>query len=330
MAEPFNKKQSLDTLYTTFGERYGLSVNKNTLSLNLYNDYKNKHFKYITNPEGESYTLDTRTNQRVNSAYKSKIRKELNSSFQAIINFNKISLDRAGKAFNLIDLKNQLSIAKDRGRFFTEAQQGDKPRRFDKPRYTYNKNGELVITGGQTQHYKIQKIKDLQEKVDNAEAKVNAVLPNRYNKALQIINSGLPNVKLNKSRASELLKIDKSESTGNVYEIESSESSALADEEYGYTGKIKANDNITGASTLSNNEVKKIKTPSNIPIVDEQVLVKDKAPAMHWADEILKKYPKSWLKSRVDDIDRAYPGFNDRAKQKLLVNPITQLELEAQ
>ena len=326
MAEPFNKKQSLDTLYTTFGERYGLSVNKNTLSLNLYKDYKNKHFKYITNPEGESYWLDERTNQKVTNAYKNKIRKELKSSWQAILNFNKISLDRAGKVFNLIDLKNQLSIAKDRGRFFTEAQQGDKPRRLDKPRYTYNKNGELVITGGQTQHYKIQRIKDLEEKVNNAEAKVNAVLPNRYNKALQIINSGLPNVKLNKSRASALLKINKigeSIAKENVSKIESSESSARADEEYGYTGKILANDNI------DSDQSKKVSTPDTIPIVDEQVLVKDKAPAMHWADEILKKYPKSWLKSRVDDIDRAYPGFDKLAKQKLLVNPITQLELEA-
>ena len=63
---------------------------------------------------------------------------------------------------------------------------------------------------------------------------------------------------------------------------------------------------------------------------EDKTLTKDKAPAMHWADEILKKYPKSWLKSRVGDIDRAYPGFNKLAKQRLLLNPITQLELEAQ
>ena len=62
---------------------------------------------------------------------------------------------------------------------------------------------------------------------------------------------------------------------------------------------------------------------------EDKTLTKDKAPAMHWADEILKKYPKSWLKSRVGDIDRAYPGFNEKAKQRLLLNPITQLELEA-
>jgi len=323
MAEPFNKKQSLDTLYKTFGDRYGIPVNRKTLSLGLYDDYEKKHFKYITNPEGESYWLDTRTNQRVNNAYKSKIRKELNSSFQAIINFNKISLDRAGQAFNLRDLQGQLSIAKDRGKFFEEAKPGDKPKRFDKPRYTYNNKGELVITGGQTQHAKIEKIKDLQGKVDNAQEKLNQVLPNRYNKALQIINSGLPNVQLNKSRASNLLKIDKTKSKEDVFETESSESSALADEEYGYTGKIKANDNI------NSNQSEKIETPGSIPIVDEQVLVKEKAPAMHWADEILKKYPKSWLKSRVGDIDRAYPGFNEKAKQRLLLNPITQLELEA-
>ena len=187
MAEPKNKEQSLVSLKSKFEKKYGIPYGS---TIGIWDRYKAKNLVYITDQKGESYWFDNRTKQRVTSSYKSRTYRELKKSNQAVTNFGKISINRLGKSYNLLDLKSQLSIAESRARFYPEAKPGDQPRKGDTPHYTYNKKGELVITGGKIQYQKNKTIRDLKAKIKQAELGISQVVPNRYNRALSIMGLG--------------------------------------------------------------------------------------------------------------------------------------------
>ena len=187
MAEPKNKEQSLVSLKSKFEKKYGIPYGS---TIGIWDRYKAKNLVYITDQKGESYWFDNRTKQRVTSSYKSRTYRELKKSNQAVTNFGKISINRLGKSYNLLDLKSQLSIAESRARFYPEAKPGDQPRKGDTPHYTYNKKGELVITGGKIQYQKNKTIRDLKEKIKQAELGISQVVPNKYNRALSIMGLG--------------------------------------------------------------------------------------------------------------------------------------------
>ena len=183
MSRTLTQKESYNTLKTTFKNKFGVDPGRDA-----YSKYSKKYFVYVTDPRGNSYYLDEKTNQKVTASYRNKLKSRLQKSSLAINDIGKpIQLSQLKADLDVFDKAHDLSIKKDRARFSTRAKEGDPPPKGDTPRKVLNSQGELVIKGGKQQYLKNQIVNKAEEKLRIAEEKANSININKHANALKVM-----------------------------------------------------------------------------------------------------------------------------------------------